>query len=371
MPENLIYMRLRMGKMKTVTTRVYGTAFESLAELGGIINLITFSAFLLSMPATRTHLLLDFISAFKPASQKAQNHAKPARNQSIQDPKLSSVQKQATPVNNPHFFSNSRDFMNEDVLQMPSGQIYARSPPIENPKRIKKLHFKAKGSVSQKFSTPDLGLNFEKAPINSTNQNRLSPENHQPQEELPQLDIEQMQRVDSNQPQVPIKKQSFKSFKSFKSKTLQTKNARQERNSKITACSIFAYSYFPFFVSRNAPISQAIKEAETKVASKLDFVNFLKILSDFEKLLHLLLTPEQLILFELVGLEELTQVVRSTSRLEFDVDPEGNLSKDKFGRIEKAALNSLLNKDPDSLSSIDKTLIYSLSHLVEDEHNEL
>ena len=367
-PENLIYMRLRMGKMKTVTTRVYGTAFESLAELGGIINLITFAALIISMPATRTHLLLDFISAFKPASQKSTPHAKPARNQSIQDPKFSHNPKHPSPVNNPNFFSNSRDFMNQDVVQMPSGQVYSRSPPVEYPKKIKKLNFKAKGSQSQKFSTPDLGLNQEKAPIYNTNYNRQSPDDHHIQEELPQPLADQAQRTESLQMQTPFKKQSLNNLKS---KTLQIRNAREERNSKITACSIYAYSYFPFFVSRNSPISQAVKEAETKVASRLDFVNFLKILADFEKLLRLLLTPEQLILFELAGLEELTEVARSTSQFDFDQTTEGHLAKGQFGGAEKAALNSLLKKDPDYLSNIDKALIYSLSHLIEDEHNDI
>jgi hypothetical protein len=368
MPENLIYMRLRMGKMKTVTTRVYGTAFESLAELGGIINLITFAALLISMPATRTHLLLDFISAFKPASNKAPQAAKPARNQSIQNPNHRTLRKQATPPNFPHHLSNSRDFVNQDVLQMPSGQVYARSPPIENPKKIKKLHFKAKGSLSQKFSSQDIGLNHERAPIYNMNYNRHSPDDHQLQEEAPQSQADQMQRVESLKLQPSLLKQSLKSFKS---KTLQTKIAKEDRNSKITTCSILAYSYFPFFVSRNSPISRAVKEAETSIASRLDFVNLLKIFTDFEKLLRLVLTPEQLILFELVGLEELTQVVGSDSRHDFDLSVEGNPGKSRMSNDARSILNLLVKKEPDSLSSIDRTLIYSLSHLIEDDHGEV
>ncbi len=368
MPENLIYMRLRMGKMKTVTTRVYGTAFESLAELGGIINLITFTALIISMPATKTHLLLDYISAFKPVSNKAPHHAKAARNQSIQDPKVSTTHKQATPVNNPNYFSNSRDFMNQEMLQMPSGEVYARSPPVEYPKKVKKLHFKAKGNLGQKFSTPDLGLNHEKAPIYNTNYNRQSPDDPQLPEEIPQSHIDQVQRNESLKSQTTFQKQSLKSFKS---KTLSNKMAKEERNSQITTCSILTYSYLPFFVSRKSPISQAVKEAEAAIANRLDFVNLLKLFTDFEKLLQILLTPEQLILFELVGLEELTQVVRSTSRFDFDLSSEANRTKGKISSNAKMALDSLMKKDPDSLSSIDKTLIYSLSHLIEDDHKEI
>ena len=66
-PETLMFMRMRMSRIKTVTTRVYETAFQSFAEVGGIVSLITFTAYFISSRVTKTYLMVDL---YKSACQR-------------------------------------------------------------------------------------------------------------------------------------------------------------------------------------------------------------------------------------------------------------------------------------------------------------
>ncbi len=373
LPETLIYMRLRMGRMKTVTTRVYETAFEAFAELGGMISVITVTAMLSSMRVTRAYLLLDLISA---KSKADTTNIKQKGSKSIQKPSELVVGSNRF-HREPNIIINSRQPIEEEAdnqevdqyanaIIMPSGFAYA------NPSKDAINLRKKKGSIlkkkpisgSQKVSISEpIGLDLPRHQ-EGIKSNKISPFSFQsasPQRAAG-LDI-----ISHEDPQKLITMSADKNLH----KSMTINKQIEERNKKISIFSIFAYAYLPFLVSKKSPVAQAINEAEATVVRELDFMRLLKLISDLEKLKHLLLTPEQLILFEKVQLDELTEIKRNTGIGNFEYGnsehEDDAASQERTNRNIKKALANLSRKNPEVLSDIDKIMIYSLGFHLEDQ----
>jgi flagellar hook-basal body complex protein FliE len=73
--EGMLELNIRMDQVKIVTNRVYETAFEAFAELGGIISIITFLAVVVSMRVSNTLLMLNLAHIYE-STNSAQSRAK-------------------------------------------------------------------------------------------------------------------------------------------------------------------------------------------------------------------------------------------------------------------------------------------------------
>ena len=67
----------------------------------------------------------------------------------------------------------------------------------------------------------------------------------------------------------------------------------------IKTLDLVRYSLWPC-CAQNAPVNQAISFANSQIESKFDMTRLLKTMTDFEKLLSIVLTPEQRLLFDLI-----------------------------------------------------------------------
>jgi hypothetical protein len=371
LPETLIYMRLRMGRMKTVTTRVYETAFEAFAELGGVISVITIAALLTSIRVTNTYLLLDLISA---RNTKTQNIKQTGSTSTEKQSELAAGSKRFDKEMNLVINSNKHieggvDFLDEytgNAVMMPSGFAYINPPKDTiNLRKKKGLILKKKPvPISHKVSAQEpLGFDQHKLQEGGKS-NKISPFSFQSAAPQPVLGFDQINRED------PLKLIELSADKNLH-KTLTIKKPISERNKKISTFSIFAYAYLPFLVSKKSPVVQAINEAEKTVVKELDFMRFLKLISDIEKLKHLLLTPEQLILFDKVELDELVEIKRNAGNKDYefvsDEIEEEAACEQRTNRNIKKALIYISNKQPEALSDVDRIMMYSLGFHLEDQ----
>jgi hypothetical protein len=380
-PETLIYMRLRMGRMKTVTTRVYETAFEAFAELGGVISVITVTALLSSMRVTKTYLLLDLISAIN--TKKSKNLKQRGSNSREKQSELVVGSKRFDKESN--IVINAQKPLEVDAedlevephanaIMMPSGFAYA------NPSKDAINFRKKKGSILKKkpvsgtqkvAGSEPISLDLHRNQVVARS-NKISPISFQTATPQPAASLD---KISVEDPHRLIGMSAEKHLQ----RTMTKKIHIDDRNKQISTFSIFAYAYLPFFVSKKSAVVQAINEAEKTVVRELDFMRFLKLIADFEKLKHLLLTPEQLILFDKVELDELVEIKRNTGNGDYDYssrDREGDAAfEEKTTSNIKKALTSISNKKLETMSDIDKIMIYSLGYHLEDhlavelEHN--
>ncbi len=340
-PETLMFMRMRMSRIKTVTTRVYETAFEAFAEVGGIISLITVSAYIVSSRVTKTYLLVDM---FKSANQRDPTDL----NDIFVDPK-SHPQSQQKP----------EDFIRaKSLIESPSSDWNKSHHPLSKNKVVQDKSSlnrqKRSGSFHPFASKKQLSLKRSMQPaqrLDLSQSNYVAPLNPSADAQKPATSSKDA-GIDFARAPSPNQETNNKATSILKN------NPTHRPDDSISHLSILAYSFLPCVVSADSPIHRVVKSSEKEVGGDIDFIAYIRLVNEVKKLKRLLLNAEQAVLFDKVSLPDISarnaDRLKSASLVVFPLrgEQERQTVED---RILEAAIASISEKP--SLSDIDKTLL--------------
>ena len=172
-----------------------------------------------------------------------------------------------------------------------------------------------------------------------------------------------------NQPDPHLTKESSDrqdhSFKILRNDLLSTflhnKTLLIKAMNNLSTCDRIKYSLFPFCM-KEAAIGRLFDFAHSHIESKFDMTGLLKFIQNFEKLLQVIFTPEQRLLFDLIPSGAFLNTVNDEGGL---VKSSNQLSyEDKVSALRKAkcALEAISNSSDASVT--DKNLFANLGFLM-------
>ena len=383
--EGMLELNIRMDQVKIVTNRVYETAFQAFAELGGIVSIITFLAVVVSMRVSNTLLMLNLARTYESSKEIQlrskeeyhQNSFKSAKERSSGfGLKASANFSQVNPAGKP---MKSSLHQKSEVLK----KKFVKSRPSilknisEKPFEVYK-HDRPKAPLGQKSQMQFVN-------DNKSDERKANRVEFQPREEMKQS-FEQAEGLplEENQERIvkpgwmaeresifdgglkgPLKVRSsiFAALSQAVPDLLSRSSVRhlskeqlfkqqQDRIDKdINTWAVFLHSFLPFVLSEKSTIKTVVSHTERTIASRFDFLNFLQVFDDILKLKLLLLTPEQEVMFDHLKAED----VRDGRQMLL-----GQSAPSLRSAVREAS------ESPDQ-SMADKVLLMCLGYLIEED----
>ena len=285
-PSTLVILHMRMDPVGTITHRVYRNVFQSLAELGGMLNVICVAAVLLTCRIAEILLMVDL-------SRVRSSRGKPGLScsglQSLRSKIRNLNNEQATVKETAHFEAN---FL-----------VSEQSPKLSRVNPLKKKNLGRPQVVERpkKLVTPSIKV-FKDQP---------KPEERKllrKQETNPFI-LAGGHPLDSDR-QNPSISHPLSHYLEISCERQRTKEANRSNFSKlhssIKPLHIALQAFFPKMLSKRAALKEVLLVAD-QYKSSFDFFTILDLLEDMKKLKLMLLSPEQFVLFDLVASEDVEQ----------------------------------------------------------------
>jgi hypothetical protein len=352
----MLSMLVRMNQMLIVTSRSYKSLFQFIAELGGIFQVLSLMAFLITYRYAASNLLLDVYRYFsswdlfalansgRPSTAKLPRsvtvspivhllHSK-KRKYLLQKGKRKLLKKSGEAATNGHskqvaeareelspkkdpvglfgglLFSKKAENSgaavfseeNESNLDRPSVVRELAKPPKAFTKMHttkSRLHSQAKGGLNEGYSRHSQagsslkdGRFLDKKSTVSTRVQELN--------RLGSIDvIETVTMI--GQETLKVKEKLIQLIGhteySKKRKRFYFFDGKPVRRD-FSTCSLLAQSYAPFLLPKKSHLRRVVESSEKEVLIDLDYLNILKLHRDVQKLKNLLLSPEQRVLFD-------------------------------------------------------------------------
>lgn len=394
-------MVIRMDNNKIVSLRTYLTLNDYLAQFGGLAQLIMTIALILTSRTKRTQLYVDLVKKFAKHEQDYQlilsRFLKYGRKKSAEkeEPTISELKTQKTIHRNskrrttevPAFMNRPREAYNSEtnrltpfILEIPvENKTKPTSPDYESPesKAIdaqRQIEPKSPSSAEEKSVSPkdvnhgiqgDTNVNFLtrlKGRSQITSGSTL----------IRKHETKGISNFDECSP-VPIKIEPGSTrFSKYHSEN-QRYEYLDELLKSVTGLKVFIYSFFPCLM-KSSRTAATVMTAEDDIYRKFDFVTIMKFIEEFDKLKRMLLTRDQLMLFNLVPGNQLC-FNENEGGIKFTPLNHMDLTMGKKDTIEDTNRENIIEafdniwgkQDP---SELDKNLLGSLAFLYYDHADE-
>jgi len=312
--DRILAISFRMLQEKTVTTRAYKTAFQYLAELGGLFNVITVVTLIITSRVRNVLLTLDLASLFKAATSHSKSSDKTIICRQTSAAKKSSAIKPSPLVESPSV--NSHSITNNGAYPMTSiksGNF--KRAPIFTPKpqnsRVEESKKQLKARVLGQNSPSVVVIRDEPAAhLDDIKQ----PDDF---EQFDMMDREsvgdkQHERLDPTLKSQPVSINGLERDNAQDLEVLVLKSkalaAGLDRNSspshsdlqKVSMTSVMLKGFAPFFLPKNSRLKEVSRYTQESKRSLFDYSKLVEALSEIQKLKRLLMDADQLELFDAI-----------------------------------------------------------------------
>ena len=302
LPTNMINFIFRMDQLKFSVSRVYKTSFQYMAELGGMLNITVIFTLLITNRLTSVLLYIDMV--------KKKFFSRGVAGSRKDSEVMGELEKKAA-------------IKQEEGLNIVSSPMVRTPSPLKKSKLMKNV-IKSKTSqiVGRNLKQDNMKESDSKSHISNTNPNQMgfvassvylkqdevekdwplvqpSPEKNETgkKEENKDWDIDRMVMVSTKNHE----------------RRIQKANLSMDMVKSITAKHILLKAFFPFFVNDDSSISKVIAQGKEGQKDSLDYFAVMNLIEEFKILKALLLTKDQLNLFEFLDLDDVIRSKESIS----------------------------------------------------------
>ena len=398
---------IRMDRILSVTQREYSTAYDYLAEFGGLAQIITFIGFFFTFNSKKVQLYVDLVQKFARHEENYQKvlslHSRTGRKKTGVEgktplSKLKTSKTMLSPLESIETFSNmipvkdeeaesnrSSDYQQKSKRSLSNSKDESIAPEIPDERSADRNHTDAGFQETSKLAFRTAPI-LKRKPEGDTDSKSSSigfqkdvsfQENVAAREKSPSPFTKgtvafdsfwNLKEIDDN----PKKENKDHLIRKIVVNTKKLGAEKQRYESvkstlkSISGWKAVLYSYVPCLMKKTRTAA-AVDIAEHDIYMKFDFVQILHFMEEFEKLKKMLLSPDQLTLFNLVPGNKLS-ISESTDGSKFRYtnhldsmsgreDDIGKASKDDI----VAAFDRIWNQQVHS--ELDQNLLVSLGFL--------
>ena len=270
-PDHFLNLTFRMDPIKYTVSRVYVNLIQSFAELGGILKIIATISLLLTMRLSSVLLKIDLSK-----ERILKESVLKEKNVTTEQVKMNKVEELTEKFDMLKTHLAPRKLGATDHLRIHPNHEGSFRPPFITLKK-KKL-------------SPDVDHKQKSIIIGS-------PQNKQhglitPQKSDLEFERESKSRFPQNQALKPL---LDRSAETSRMNSLEVTDLEHKLN-KISNTQILLGSYLPFLLKKSTPLKQLL-HATDEYLSCLDYIKYLELFEEVEKLKALVLAPDQLFLF--------------------------------------------------------------------------
>jgi hypothetical protein len=343
-----------MDPNKLLISRKYKNIYDYLAEFGGMAQVVVLVGVILTFRLKKISMFLDLADKIIDKEEFYQRLVK---------------EKTIDPLQSPPFHQN---------VTTTTGTPSPLTFPTKNPKQIIKppgIALNAIPEVDINDSLPSVGdegkdkqrvrENFRGEWKNSTGQNTEieinKPDDHQKEQHS---EYSRARKLSARRQTLSLLAQSKKNF-AYEHKRFET---IQSQLDKINCFKIFIKGFMPC-CARKSRINSVVDLVENQVYSKYDLMRIIETIDEFDKLKHFLLTPDQLMLFDLIPISKLKYSQENKSFSLANDHKHGKFSQEAGFISHKQKLQTAFSaiKSKEKKSEFDRNLIRSLGFLFESD----
>ena len=419
-------IQLRMDQLKVQINRKYHLVYQYLAEFGGMIQVVALSALILTYRLSKTHLTIDLLKTLFKQNSPLDILALDSsgciglERDPIDDPnpkteiplKFSKILPKGVATRSPSSRIKSSSNISKEPENFTPGfknvtkkrvfdtLQYRRESQDQPEVSTQRMRLSDLQKEVSELSSPKAEVNSQNIWVSNPERPRAITESKQSSElegwECPNLQrtISEQEPEDWNLSYHPsnglgdnrqdyhadvqiirkeaeiAEKQVISSKQEFLSKTqredafgslLYTTTYLKKKIESLSTCDRIKYSLFPYCM-KETDIGDLFDFAHSHIEAKFDMTGLLKIIQNFEKLLQVIFTPEQRLLFDLMPTG--TPLNIASDERELDKSSTYMSYEDKVCRLRKAKgiLKTIHNSRDASLT--DRNLLASLSFLM-------
>ena len=359
-PESFVRYNIRMDPNKLLISRKYKNIYDYLAEFGGMAQVVVLVGVILTFRLKKINMFLDLADKIIDKEEFYQRLVK---------------EKTIVPLQSPPFHQN---------VTTTTGTPSPLTFPTKNPKQIIKppgISLKITEEVDISESLPsvgDEGKDRQRVRDNVRGERNKSTGRNTEVEINKQDDHQKEQHSEYSRARVMQPQQYSKetlallrdSKKLFKYERMRFETIKTQVG-KINAFKVLLKGFFPCCATKSR-INSVVEMVESQVYSKYDLMRIIETIDEFDKLKHFLLTPDQLMLFDLIPTSKLKYSQESKSFSLANDHRRGKFSKEEGFLSHKQKLEAAFTaiKSKQTKSEFDRNLIRSLGFLFEGDDSQ-